>query len=127
MRRDKRGARCLCRRLRSSSSSINSGCAHASFRVPVPERDCLLLLCAGVCVCCRSTASPSVAHTCRSPVHSHLGSCSLPYHLSDRSLLRHTGWVYFHFLFLYSGLEFTLCFLTHLHFSYSRFAAATDC
>lgn len=42
------------------------------------------------------------------------------YHLTERWLLRQTGWIYFHFLFLYSGLEFTLCFLTHLHFNYSR-------
>ena len=39
---------------------------------------------------------------------------------TDRSLLQQTGWIYFHFLFLYSGLEFTLCFLTHMHFNYSR-------
>ena len=39
----------------------------------------------------------------------------------DLVLLQKTGWIYFHFLFLYSGLEYTLCFLTHLHFSYTRF------
>lgn len=40
---------------------------------------------------------------------------------TDLKILRRTGWIYFHFLFLYSGLEYTLCFLTHLRFNYSRF------
>lgn len=49
------------------------------------------------------------------------------YHLSDRALLQQTGWIYFLFLFLYSGLEFTLCFLTHLHFNYSRSVPCSCC
>lgn len=37
----------------------------------------------------------------------------------DLVFLQRIGWIYFHYLFLYSGLEFTLSFLTHERFAYS--------
>ncbi|XP_053530505.1 major facilitator superfamily domain-containing protein 10 isoform X2 [Ictalurus punctatus] len=36
--------------------------------------------------------------------------------------LKVLGWVYFAYLFLFSGLEFTLSFLTHQRFQFSRYA-----
>lgn len=36
----------------------------------------------------------------------------------NNKLLQTYGYVYFMYLFLYSGLEFTLCFLTHIRFQY---------
>uniref|UniRef100_A0A915EPB9 Major facilitator superfamily (MFS) profile domain-containing protein n=1 Tax=Ditylenchus dipsaci TaxID=166011 RepID=A0A915EPB9_9BILA len=36
----------------------------------------------------------------------------------NNKLLRCYGQIYFYYLFLYSGLEFTLCFLTHIRFQY---------
>lgn len=36
----------------------------------------------------------------------------------NNKLIQTYGYVYFMYLFLYSGLEFTLCFLTHIRFQY---------
>lgn len=41
--------------------------------------------------------------------------------IPDRQLLRKTGLTYFLFLFFFSGLEFTLTFLTHSRFNYDRY------
>ncbi|RWS07815.1 major facilitator superfamily domain-containing protein 10-like protein [Dinothrombium tinctorium] len=37
----------------------------------------------------------------------------------DVHILRETGWIYFLYLLLYSGLEYSLSFLTHLRFHFS--------
>ncbi|XP_023345055.1 major facilitator superfamily domain-containing protein 10 [Eurytemora carolleeae] len=37
----------------------------------------------------------------------------------DRQSLKQIGWAYFLYLFLYSGMEFTLTFLTHLRFNFT--------
>jgi hypothetical protein len=39
--------------------------------------------------------------------------------LSDLAELQRLGFIYFVYLFLYSGLEFTLTFLTHHTFNYT--------
>ena len=41
--------------------------------------------------------------------------------LLDLSAMRRIGLVYFLYLFLYSGLEFTLTFLTYTKFNFTRF------
>lgn len=35
--------------------------------------------------------------------------------------MQKVGWIYFLFLFLYSGLEFTLPFLTHIRFDFDKY------
>lgn len=37
----------------------------------------------------------------------------------EGAVLQKVGWIYFYYLLLYSGLEFTLSFLTHLRFGFS--------
>jgi len=40
--------------------------------------------------------------------------------VTERRSMRKIGLIYFIYLFLYSGIEFTLTFLTYLRFNYSR-------
>lgn len=42
-----------------------------------------------------------------------------PRNREKREILKTTGWIYFLYLLFYSGLEFTLSFLTHLRFGFS--------
>ena len=44
----------------------------------------------------------------------------------DLKTVRGLGMVYFLFLFFFSGLAFTLTFLTHKNFKYSRYVSGAD-
>ena len=50
----------------------------------------------------------------------YLVECLFPLIVPDLKQMRRIGVVYFLYLFFYSGLEFTLTFLTHNRFNYDR-------
>lgn len=69
--------------------------------------------------------SPSLTLSPLSPLCAFPHLCRIRTTLSDLTTLCATGWIYFEFLFLFSGLEYTLSFLTHTRFNYSRYLRAS--